>query len=150
MKRHISRTIEIDATPAEVWAVLTDTASFPAWNPFIRRLEGELRPGAKLSVTIQPPGHRSSTFRPTVLAADPARELRWLGRALIAGIFDGEHSFHLEPLPTGGTRLTQAERFSGILVRPFRTTLDSTELGFRQMNEALKARVEGATDAGSP
>lgn len=144
MKRQISHTIDIDASPAEVWATISDTASFPTWNPFMTKLEGELRTGARLAVTIQPPGRRSSTFRPTVLAAEPARELRWIGRVLIPGIFDGEHSLLLEPTATGGTRFTQAERFSGILVRPFRGTLDNTELGFKQMNEALKARAEGA------
>jgi hypothetical protein len=144
MKRQISHTVEIDASPAEVWAIVADTSSFPSWNPFIRKLEGELRTGAKLAVTIEPPDRRSTNFRPTVLAAEPARELRWLGRVLVPGIFDGEHSLLLEPTATGGTRFTQAERFSGILVRPFSGTLDSTELGFRQMNEALKARAEGA------
>jgi hypothetical protein len=145
MHREIRHTIEIDASPADVWAVLTDTAAFPTWNPFIRKLEGELRTGARLLVAIQPPGRRSSTFRPTVLAAEPARELRWLGRVLIPGIFDGEHSFRLEPTASGGTRFTQAERFSGILVRPFSATLGSTELGFQQMNHALKARAEAAS-----
>jgi len=42
-------------------------------------------------------------------------------------LFDGEHSFTLEPLPAGGTRLTQAEQFSGLLVRPFARSLDRTE-----------------------
>jgi hypothetical protein len=144
VKRQISHTIEIEASPAAVWAIVSDTASFPSWNPFIRKLEGELRTGAKLSVTIEPPGRRSTNFRPTVLAAEPARELRWIGRVLIAGIFDGEHSLLLEPTATGGTRFTQAERFSGILVRLVGGTLDSTELGFKQMNEALKARAEAA------
>lgn len=143
MRREISHTIEIDASPSDVWAVVTDTAAFPDWNPFIRSLDGELRVGAKLSVTIQPPGRRSTTFRPTVLAADPARELRWLGRVLVPGIFDGEHSLLLEPMAGGGTRFTQGERFSGVLVRLVAGTLDSTEIGFQQMNAALKARVEG-------
>jgi len=142
MKREISHTIQIDASPEAVWAVLTDSASFPAWNPFIRRLDGELRVGARLSVTVQPPGRRSSSFRPTVLAADRARELRWLGRVLIPGIFDGEHRLVLEPTASGGTRFTQAERFAGILVRLVGGTLDSTDVGFQRMNEALKARVE--------
>src|ERR671937_840531 len=104
MNRQISHTIEIDASPAEVWATISDTASFPTWNPFMTKFEGELRTGAKLAVTIQPPGHRSSIFRPTVLAAEPARELRWIGRVLIPGIFDGEHSLRLDPTATGGTR----------------------------------------------
>jgi hypothetical protein len=144
VKRQLSHTIEIAASPAEVWAVVSDTTSFPTWNPFIRKLEGELRTGARLSVTIEPPGRRSTNFRPTVLAAEPARELRWRGRVLIPGIFDGEHRFLLEPIASGGTRFTQSERFSGILVRLFSGNLDSTELGFKQMNEAVKARAESA------
>jgi uncharacterized protein YndB with AHSA1/START domain len=62
VKRELSHTIEIAASPGEVWAVVSDTASFPTWNPFTRKLEGELRTGAKLSVTIEPPGRRSTNF----------------------------------------------------------------------------------------
>ena len=41
------------------------------------------------------------TFRPTVLAVNPGRELRWRGQLLLPGIFAGEHSFLIEPtMPT--------------------------------------------------
>jgi hypothetical protein len=138
----ISREIEIDASPEAVWAVLADTNAYPEWNPFVRRLEGDLTTGAKLEARIEAPGGRAMTFRPTVLAAEPGRELRWLGRVLLPGVFDGEHSFRLEPLAGGRTRFVQSERFSGVLVRPLRGTLAKTERGFELMNEALKARVE--------
>lgn len=84
------------------------------------------------------------TFKPTVLAAEPGKELRWLGRFLVPGLFDGEHSFHLEELPHGRTRFTQAERFAGLLVGLSRGTLAKTRDGFEQMNVALKQRVEEA------
>jgi hypothetical protein len=142
MRRDISHTIEIDATPATVWATLTDTQAFPSWNPFITRLDGELRAGAKLAVTLDPPGGRASTFRPTLLTVQPERELRWLGHLLMPGIFDGEHSFRLQALSPRRTRFTQAERFSGFLVRPLRRTIDKAELGFEQMNKALKSLSE--------
>lgn len=128
-------------TPLLWWATLTDLASFPSWNPFMIRADGELRVGARLAVTIHPPGRQPISIRPTVLAVEPERELRWLGRFLITGLFDGEHSFLLEAA-NGGTRLTQSERFSGIAVTLFRRILESTEAGFRQMNMALKTRVE--------
>jgi hypothetical protein len=147
MTREISDAVEINASPDQVWSVLTDTASFPSWNPFIRELEGQLTEGAKLRVVIQPPGRRQSTFRPTLLTVTPARELRWLGRLVIPGLFDGEHSLRLEPIPNGGTRFTQAERFNGVLVAPFKGVLDSTAMGFQQMNQALKARVENEKGA---
>jgi hypothetical protein len=140
--RELRREIDIDAPPAAVWAVLTDTRSYSEWNPFIPRLAGELREGAKLEVRIEPPGGRAMTFKPTVLGVEPDRELRWLGRFLLPGIFDGEHILHIEPLDRARSRFTQAERFRGILVPLFRGTLDKTELGFEQMNAALKARAE--------
>ena len=145
MSRHtISHTIEIDAAPEAVWRELADTGAYAEWNPFIRSIEGELQEGARLRVEITPPGGRPMTFRPTVRAARPGRELRWLGHLLVTGLFDGEHSFEIEPLGTGRSRFTQAERFSGVLVRPFGSTLAKTERGFEAMNRALKARVESA------
>jgi hypothetical protein len=108
--------IEIEAPPARVWRVLSDFAAYPAWNPFIRRIEGDARPGARLTVVIQPVGGRGMTFRPTVLVAEPERELRWLGRLVVAGLFDGEHGFRLEARGAGGTRFVQREVFRGLLV----------------------------------
>ena len=147
MKTELSHEIEIDAAPEAVWEALADTAGYAEWNPFIRRLHGELREGARLEVEIAPPGGRAMTFRPTVLAAEPNRELRWLGRLLLPGLFDGEHRFRLEPLPGGRTRFVQSERFSGLLVRLLGKGLARTLLGFEQMNVALKAQVEGRAKA---
>jgi hypothetical protein len=141
----ISHEIEIDASPEAVWDVLADTASYPDWNPFVRKVEGELREGAKLEVRIAPPGGREMTFKPVVLAAQPARELRWVGRLLLPRFFDGEHSFRLEPLEGGRTRFVQSERFSGLLVPLLRSSLAKTGAGFSEMNQALKKRVESRT-----
>jgi hypothetical protein len=138
--RQLRSEIEIDAPPERVWAVLTDSA-YPEWNPFIRRISGELREGAKLEVQIQPPGARASTFKPTVRAVETNRELRWLGRLLVPGVFDGEHSFVIAPRE-GHSDFAMSERFSGFLVGFFKGTLAKTEVGFEQMNAALKARVE--------
>jgi hypothetical protein len=81
-------------------------------------------------------------FKPTVLSVRPERELRWLGRLLFSGIFDGEHYFLLEPIGNSRTRLTQGEKFSGLLVGLLSGTLSATEEGFKAMNTALKQRAE--------
>jgi hypothetical protein len=60
------------------------------------------------------------------------------------GLFDGEHSFEIEPLEGGRSPLTQSERFAGLLVGPFGGTLEKTERGFEAMNRALEARAEAA------
>jgi hypothetical protein len=144
MSTTIERSIEIDASPAAVWSILTDTGAYPDWNPFITKLAGELTVGSTLEARIAPPDGKPMTFKPTVLAARPEHELRWLGRFILPGLVDGEHTFRIEPLAEGRTRFTQSERFSGLLVRPLKSMLGRTERGFEQMNAALKAKAESA------
>ena len=140
--RELRSELEIDASPERVWAVVTDFAAYPEWNPFIPRISGELKEGARLEVQIKPPGGRAATFKPTVRAVESSAELRWLGRLLLPGVFDGEHSLRIEPLDGVRSRFTQSERFTGLLVPLFKGTLAKTETGFEEMNAALKARVE--------
>jgi hypothetical protein len=138
--------VDIAASATRVWDVLTDFVAFPEWNPFIRRIDGVLTPRARLSVKIQPPGGRAMTFRPRVLRVEPERHFAWRGSTVVPGVFDGEHSFTLEPRG-GGVRLVHGETFSGLLVPLLRRSLDTTtRQGFGAMNAALKARVEGAGD----
>jgi hypothetical protein len=138
----ITTSIDIAAPTEVVWRVLTDFDRYPEWNPFIPRIEGTPRPGARLRVRLAPPGGRAMTFRPTVLAAVPGGELRWLGRLLVAGLFDGEHSLTLTPTGQDSCRFVQAETFRGALVPLLRRSLAATAEGFRQMNEALQRRAE--------
>ena len=141
-EQRIETSIEINAPPGRVWSLLTDFAGMPAWNPFIRAISGELKPGARLSVHIAPPGKSGMRFKPTVLAVQPERELRWLGRLLLPRLFDGEHYFRLEPAGAG-VRFVHGERFSGILVGIMGGALSTTSGGFEAMNTALKERAEG-------
>lgn len=86
------------------------------------------------------------TFKPTVLVADRHRELRWHGRLLVPGLFDGEHYFLIEGKAVGLTRLVHGEKFSGLPVAMARSTLDKgTRDGFIVMNKALKTRAETGT-----
>src|SRR3990172_11223531 len=137
--------IDINASGERVWRVLTDFSAYGEWNPFITSISGEVRRGARLKVRVQPSGGRGMTFRPTVLAADQNRELRWVGRLLFPGIFEGEHAFQITPLENGRVRLLQQETFRGLLVPLLRWVLDGqTRAGFEAMNLALKERVERA------
>ena len=142
VERRIETNIEINAPAARIWALLTDFARMSSWNPFIKSISGNLAQGDRLSVYIAPPGKVGMRFKPTVLTVRPERELRWLGHLLIPGVFDGEHYFLLEPIGEGRTRLTQGEKFSGLLVGFLSGTLSGTEAGFKAMNTALKREAE--------
>jgi len=55
------------------------------------------------SAITDPPGDACVTFKPVVKRVDLNRELRWLGRLIVPGLFDGEHS--LIHLPGKQTRV---------------------------------------------
>ncbi len=133
--RAISATIDIAATPQQVWAVLADLDSYPQWNPFIRSASGQLAEGATLTLRLVPAQGRAMTFRPKVLAARPGELLRWIGRLIMPGIFDGTHQFALE----------DTETFRGVLVPFTGKTITQTEADFRALNQALRRRAERAT-----
>jgi hypothetical protein len=141
--RTISTTVDIAAAPERVWAILTDLDSYPEWNPFIRSASGQLAEGATLTLRMVPAQGRAMTFRPRVLAVQPGRLLRWIGRLVLPGIFDGTHQFALEDLG-GHTRLTQSETFRGVLIPFTGKTITQTEADFRALNQALTQRAEGA------
>ncbi len=143
--KQLSAEIEIDAPAERVWQVLTDFAKFPEWNPFIRQMSGEARVGARLQIRIGASGTRAMSFRPKMLNVEPNRELRWLGRVLIPGLFNGEHSFTIEPLDEKRVRFVQHEKFTGLLVPFMAKSLDrDARRGFEEMNQALKQRAEQA------
>ena len=142
MSTTITTSIDIEAPPEAVWAVLTNFPAYGDWNPFMDRVIGNPAVGEKLVVHMKPNGGRGMTFKPTVLVAAPGQELRWLGKLLVSGLFDGEHSFALHVNGGGTTHLTQSETFTGVLSAALKRTLGHTETGFIAFNEALKQRVE--------
>lgn len=143
MPKKLHTEILIQASPAKVWAIFSDFAAYPAWNPFVKKLEGQPCEGGKIKVWL--PG---MAFAPKVLSYKPPHELRWKGKLLLPGLFDGEHYFVFSGNANGTTTLRHGEIFSGLLVPLFAKMLDTKTLeGFKQMNEALKQRVEKSRPA---
>ncbi len=144
-EREIEETVEIAASPSEVWWQLTDFEAYADWNPFITRVEGELREGARLSVTVNPHSMPSLTIRPKIIVVDPERQLRWRGRVGVPNLFDGEHILMIESMGVDRVCFKQRERFSGIFA-PGTLGLIEGRLrkSFREMNDALRQRAEAA------
>jgi len=133
----IETKIDINANTEKVWSILMDTDSYKDWNPFISSVVGNLDKGNK--ITIHVPGMK---FKPKILVSQKEKELRWRGKLLFNGLFDGQHYFLLEN-NNGMTQFIHGEIFSGILVPLFKKKLTTeTKLGFEAMNMALKKRAE--------
>jgi hypothetical protein len=140
--KQINTEIEIAAAPSVVWEILTDVDEFKNWNPFVVEASGEVVVGEELLVSIQLPGRKAQTFRPTVTVVDRERKFEWLGKLGVRGLFDGRHQYALEPTAEG-TKFIQREEFTGLLSGlVIRMIGAATREGFETMNDALKDRAE--------
>ncbi|MFK7932512.1 MAG: SRPBCC family protein [Saprospiraceae bacterium] len=134
----ISTSITINATPEQVWEVFNDFATYESWNPFLTEVSGEVKTGNTIKINAG-----GMTFKPEVLVCEERQELRWIGKLLVKGLFDGEHHFVFTENADGTTTLQHGEQFTGLLVPLFKNKLQTeTKDGFNKMNEALKQRVE--------
>ena len=133
----LQASIQIDASPQRVWAVLADLSAYPRWNPFIISSRGQLKIGATLTNRMHDAAG-DTTFTPTVQVVEPGRELRWLGSVGPGAIFDGQHTFTITPLGPDRVLFTQREDFTGVAVPFYEGHLHADTLPqFRAMNAAL-------------
>ena len=136
----ISAAIEIAATPERVWAVLTDLASYPQWNPVFREASGQVAVGNRITLTsTQPETGHTMTVKVKVLTAEPAAELRWVSSVL--GLMTSKRSFTLSPA-NGGTRLMQTQTYRGLFTRFPPKTVIRIQTSFDAINQAIKQRAE--------
>lgn len=103
--------IDLAAPPERVWAVLTDFARYPEWNPY-QTIEGKAEPLAIVRVSSRGlDGRAFPTARAGVWKFEPNVRLEFL-----SGIplwFTSTRVFQLSPSP-GGTLLKHGARFSGL------------------------------------
>lgn len=144
MARTIRTSIEIDAPADRVWDILINFDDYLKWNPFITNIQGEAVQGAQLEVFIRPSGGKGMTFKSKVIKCEPNMEFRWKGKLFVPGLFDGEHSFQINPIGDNRVEFVQQENFSGTLVGlVLRMIGKATQQGFEAMNLALKTQAEG-------
>jgi len=142
-KKEIHTEIDIDASPDAVWEVLVDFASYPEWNPMVRKAEGEVRVGARLSLHYEPEGQKKRNFRPVLRVVEPGRELRWTGKPEVRHLFESEHIYILTETLPGKTHLDHDMIFWGLLIPPVKNILEkATRQPFNNLNKAMKERVE--------
>ena len=138
--KHMRTETTMAASAEKVWTTLIDFDAYPRWNPFITKVTGDISEGGKIEAQLM-----GMTIKPRIERLEENVEVRWLGHLMVPGIFDGEHYFRIEANSDGSTRFVHGERFTGVLV-PIFTLLGQfkkIERAFIEMNEALKARVEG-------
>jgi len=138
-------TVDIDAPPNEVWAVLKDVESWPSWTPIVQQVtrldSGPFTVGSKARI-LQP------RMRPAVWEVtrfEEGRRFTWMSRAPV--MTEADHL--IEPRGTGSRAMLSIRFFgmlSGMAGRMFRG-LVQRYIGIEA--ESLRQRCEGARAGGA-
>jgi hypothetical protein len=147
MAYEISSSINIAASPGDVWAVLADLANYPQWHPAFQSVTGQLAVGSTLAIrTTSPATGNAITLKVKLLTVEPGTELAWASRLL--GITTITRRFLLRPAD-GGTELTQAGTYRGLGgsrgpggARGALKTVANVRGSYTAINEAVKKQAE--------
>ncbi len=110
-RKSVRAALTIQATPAEVWSVLSNPASYADWNPVMVSLEGAFEEGATLSVETKNPDGSTSVFAIRVAEVLPNQRLNQVGG--VPGLLTFDHTWRLTPVE-GGTKVSLREVYRGI------------------------------------
>lgn len=131
--------ISIQAPPEAIWRILTDAASYPAWNSTVDRVDGYIAAGEKITVhTKLAPGR---AFPVRVAEFEPAHRMVWRG-GMPLGLFKGERTFQLTQKGQGTVEFAMTESFSGLLAPLITRSIPDLQPAFDQFAACLKARAE--------
>lgn len=128
--------VDIDAAPERVWALLTDAPGIARWNSTVTAIEGTVGPGARLAISV-PDNKR--VFKVKVADLQPPSSMVWSSGA--KPFFSGVRTYRLERI-AGGTRLTMSEELTGLTLPMARKSLPDFRPIFETYAADLKREAE--------
>ena len=137
--KQFEATATIAAPPEKIWRILTDTGSWPEWDPYCDKIEGTLALGAKLKAYSKLSPGRAFPLKVTELS--PCEKMTWSG-GMPFGLFKGERTFTLSSEGPNRIKFTLREEFSGPMLALIGKSIPDMSLAFRQFVDGLKKRAE--------
>jgi|SRR5665213_3132193 len=133
----VQRTIE--ASPQRIWELLTNTASYPSWNPAVVSLQGRIADGEKIELlsTVSP----KRKFSLKVSGVQPQQGMVW-SDGMPLGLFKGVRTFSLRQLGSSETEFSMQEIYSGPLAPLITKAIPNLDESFAQFADGLKAAAE--------
>ena len=110
-RKSVEARLLIEAPPKTVWAALTNTSNYAAWNPIFVRVSGDMRPGGELALDMTLEDGQVSQIAVTVDAMIEYRSIQQ--SAGVPGILTAHHEWSLEPAKEG-TLVVQRETYRGV------------------------------------
>ena len=141
----IETRITVNCTPEKIWEILTNFEEYESWDPFMTKVEGDAKLGSKIRVQIRTTSGNRRIYHPIITKFEKNKELRWKGKSILPGIFDGERIFLIDKATDNRITFFHKELFSGLGVKLVGNKLDENLVeGFERMNAALKNRAENS------
>lgn len=131
--RETSISITIQAEPTIVWALLTNAADYPRWNPTVISIEGNIQEGEKIRLisTLDP----ERTFKLKVKEMIPEKKIVW-------GDSKGDRIYTIQALDTKSVRFYMTEKIGGLMFPLYAKYIPPFDEAFEQFAAALKKEAE--------
>lgn len=141
--RELKTEIQISSTPDKVWNILMDLPNWPKWNPVVKKIKGDLKVGATLTITMSDDkGNEGKTYKSVVTDIDKERRFSFVGTMMAKFIFSVERIIELEA-SNGGTHFFQREIYSGFMAPLFWKKIHGPASSIlNSMNKGLKKEAE--------
>jgi hypothetical protein len=134
--------IGVQAPADVIWEVLYDLEHWAEWNPTYVYKSGRIGIGETLSLTLKLPGQGDQEIRPRVLEWVPGEQLHW-ELSMLGGMIKTLRYVEIDKLAEASCVVDNGELFRGFMGPSLgKRMAGPVRRGFREMNEALKARAE--------
>ncbi len=131
--RETSISIEIRADAAIIWALLTNAAGYPRWNPTVISIEGNIALGEKIKLkSILDP---KRTFKLQVKELETEKRLVW-------GDGQGNRIYTLAKSGKEFVIFTMTEKIGGLMFPLYAKYIPPFDESFEQFASALKKEAE--------
>ena len=136
-KKSVHSKISIDATPSQVWEVITNTSQYNEWNSVMLLLEGSIKEGDLVKYRFTQEEGKYYDIPSRVKKIIPTSLLNQGGGTF--GIITFDHKYILNE-KKGETELVVHEDYRGVFV-PFWNP-EPVQKAYDRLNEDIKNRVE--------
>lgn len=142
MAMQIDHEFTIDAPASVVWDVLTDTANYGDWNPFVLECQAELRPGGPINMKVRL-GKGIQKANEVIDSVNEGRGFSYRMKPMPMGALRSYRIHNIEAKDDGSCTYSSHFELEGWL-SPLVGALMGAKMqaGFDGMSEALKARAE--------
>ena len=145
MKEYLS-TVQISASPAEVWAVLGDGPSYAQWNPEIVKIDGEFAAGGTVTAHVRLGSGAVRVLRQKVVDFSAPNRMEWVS-GLPFGLFTGRRIYTVAP-KAGGSEFQLKVQMSGLVSGPILKSVGDRQPELDSFSHALKKTVEARRQPG--